>query len=58
MRLVGLSEKGYVATILIQAVMFVIPSIICSFLCMFPAFYMLYKFAFTTDMGFEPSYWP
>lgn len=53
-----MSEKGYVATILIQAVMFVIPSIICSFLCMFPAFYMLYKFAFTTDMGFEPSYWP
>ena len=36
MRLVGLSSKGFVAMIFTQAVMFVIPSIICAYICSFP----------------------
>ena len=43
MRLIGLSKQGYVASILFQAVMFVIPSITCGYLASYPALYYLDK---------------
>ena len=42
MRLLGLSSSGFVAMIFTQAVMFVIPSIICAYLCSFPTIYLIF----------------
>lgn len=43
MRLVGLTKAGYVASILMQAALFVLPSIVCAFLNSVPALYLIYK---------------
>jgi ABC-type antimicrobial peptide transport system permease subunit len=42
MRLIGLSKSGYVASIFMQASLFVVPSIVCAFLASVPALYYLY----------------
>lgn len=42
MRLIGLSSSGFVAMIFTQAIMFVIPSIICAYLCSFPSLYFIF----------------
>ena len=42
MRLIGLSSYGFVAMIFTQAVLFVIPSIICAYICSFPSLYGIY----------------
>ena len=42
MRLIGLSSSGFVAMIFTQAIMFVIPSIICAYVCAFPTLYLIY----------------
>lgn len=43
MRLVGLSNTGYAASILVQASFFVFPSIICAFAASIPVLYLLYQ---------------
>ena len=52
MRVVGLSKWGYAGMILLQAVMFVIPSIILGFITAIPALLYVYGIIFTSDMGF------
>ena len=42
MRLVGLSKTGFVTMIMIQAVFFVIPSIIIAYICSIPSLYGIY----------------
>ena len=51
MRLLGLSSSGFVAMILTQAVMFVIPSIIVAYLSAYPSLYFLFKKLFKNDFG-------
>lgn len=43
MRLLGLTSKGFVAMVLIQAIMFVVPSIIMAYLSSYPCLYLIYK---------------
>ena len=50
MRLVGLSSKGFVAMIFTQAVMFVIPSIVCAYICSFPCLWGILSKLLSTDM--------
>ena len=52
MRLVGLSKKGFMGMILVQACCFVFPSVIAGFICAFPSIWMIYKLLFTEEMGF------
>ena len=42
MRMVGMSGKGFVAMIFTQAVMFVLPSLICALLCVVPSLWYIY----------------
>ena len=51
MRLLGLNSRGFVAMILTQAVMFVIPSIICAYICSYPALYYIFMKLFKNEMG-------
>ena len=51
MRLLGLSSSGFVAMILTQAVMFVIPSIILAYISAYPALYFIFKKLFKNDFG-------
>ena len=51
MRLIGLSDSGFVAMILTQAIMFVIPSIICAYICSYPSLYFIFKKLFKNDLG-------
>ena len=51
MRLIGLSSSGFVAMIFTQAIMFVIPSIICAYLCSFPSLYFIFMKAFKNDLA-------
>ena len=43
MRLLGLTSKGFVAMVLIQAIMFVVPSIMMAYLSSYPCLYLIYK---------------
>ena len=52
MRVVGLSKWGYAGLILLQAVMFVIPSIVLGFISAIPTLLYVYGMLFTSDMGF------
>ena len=52
MRVVGLSKWGYAGLILLQAVMFVIPSIVFGFISAVPTLLYVYGMLFTSDMGF------
>ena len=51
-RLVGLSKTGTMNLILLQAVMFVVPSIILAFICVIPVLMAMYSSIFTEEMGF------
>ena len=51
MRLLGLSSSGFIAMILIQAVAFVIPAIICAYICSYPSLYYIYKKMFKDQMA-------
>jgi len=43
MRMMGLSKKGYVASVLLQAVSFVIPSIIIGYIVSIPLLHLAYS---------------
>lgn len=58
MRLIGLNSNGFVAMILIQAVMFVIPSIICAFIFSAPSLKYLWSKMFDDDTGYTLSVVP
>ena len=49
MRLIGLSSSGFVAMIMTQAVMFVVPSIISAYICSFPVLAIIMAKIFKTD---------
>ena len=51
MRLLGISKSGYVATILIQASLFTLPSIILAFIVSVPALYFLFKTLISSEMS-------
>ena len=51
MRLLGLSSSGFVAMILTQAVMFVIPSIVLAYISAYPSLYFIFKKLFKNDFG-------
>ena len=51
MRLIGLSSSGFVAMIFTQAVMFVVPSIICAYICSFPTLYLIFLKMFNGDLS-------
>ena len=42
MRMVGLSSKGFIAMILTQAFMFVLPSLVLAFICSIPLLWFIY----------------
>lgn len=46
MRLMGLSKKGYICSILFQALLFVLPSILCAYICSYPALFYIFKWMF------------
>ena len=52
MRLVGLSTRGLVSLIAIQAVLFVVPAIITAFTLSVPALACIYNLMATTPVGF------
>ena len=51
MRLIGLSSSGFVAMIFVQAVMFVIPSIIAAYLCSYPTLYLIFRKMFNNNFS-------
>ena len=51
MRLLGLSSKGFVAMILIQAIFFVLPAIIFAYICSLPSLYYIFSKLFTNEIG-------
>lgn len=51
MRLIGLSSSGFVAMIFTQAVMFVIPSIICAYICSFPTLLLIFNKMFKHNLS-------
>lgn len=51
MRLVGLSKSGFVVMIMIQAIFFVVPSIILGFIGSVPALYGIYHKLFSDDQS-------
>ena len=51
MRLLGLSSSGFVAMIFTQAVMFVIPSIICAYIASFPTLWIIFIQIFGNDLA-------
>ena len=51
MRLLGLSSYGFVAMIVTQGVMFVVPSIIAAYVCSFPTLYLIYNKIFDNDLS-------
>ena len=52
MRLVGLTKFGFTGMILMQASMFVIPSVVMGFILSVPCTWLVYKNIFTADLGF------
>ena len=50
MRLIGLSSAGFISMIFVQAVMFVIPSIISAWICSMPTLWFIFNVAFDTDL--------
>ena len=53
MRMVGVSTSGVMYTIVIQAIMFVIPAFILGFICSFPALKIGYDYIFSVRMGMD-----
>ena len=58
MRLIGLSQAGFVALVLTESMCFVFPSIVIGYICSMPILSYIYSFVFTEDMGFTPSIFP
>ena len=50
MRLLGLSSSGFVYMIMTQAVLFVVPSIICAYISAYPSLYFIFKKLFKNDL--------
>lgn len=57
MRLMGLSSYGFLGMIFTQGVMFVLPSIICAYICSYPMLYLAFNKIFADDQG-EVSFVP
>ena len=53
MRMVGLSKSGIITMIFLQSMMFVLPSVILSFITAIPTLAVLYSILFETDMGVD-----
>ena len=51
MRLLGLTSKGFVAMILTQGIMFVLPSIISAYISAYPILYLLFMKVFKNDLS-------
>lgn len=58
MRLIGLTKKGFVAMIITQAIMFVLPAVVMGFACAIPIIYFLYDTLFKESLGYMPSIIP
>ncbi len=58
MRMVGLSKTNFVVMIGMQALLFVLPSVVFGFACYMPCMVLAYHFLFTDDLGFTPDYSP
>jgi len=58
MRLMGLTKCGFVAMILTQAGMFVLPAVVLGFITVFPVIYFLYASLFESSLGYIPSVVP
>jgi len=58
MRMVGLSKGGLVAMIVLQAFMFVLPSVVLGFVLSVPSLGSMYGKLFTEDMGVDTTPWP
>lgn len=58
MRLVGLTKMGFVAMILTQAGLFVLPAVVLAFLFSFPTIYIMYSSLFKSSLGYMPSVVP
>ena len=58
MRMIGLSGKGFVAMISIQAVMFVLPSLICAAICVVPCLWFIYDKVEETHLDFSDELLP
>jgi len=52
-RLVGLTKFGYIGMILVQAFMFVLPSIVLAYFSSYLVLWVGYKYAFKADMQYE-----
>ena len=53
MRMVGLSKTGLINMIILQSIMFVLPSLVMGFVMSFPTLQGINKSLFTKDMGVE-----
>ena len=51
MRLLGLTSKGFVSMVIIQSIMFVVPSILIAYICACPSLYFIYNWAFGGDLS-------
>jgi ABC-type antimicrobial peptide transport system permease subunit len=58
MRLLGLTQKGFIGLILVQASFFVIPSVILGFILAFPTIYLLYVMLFPDSISTGSSVIP
>ena len=58
MRLVGLTKGGFIAMVLTQASLFVLPAVILGFVVAFPTIYILYDSTFSDSLGYMPSIVP
>ena len=53
MRMVGLSKTGIINMIILQSIMFVVPSLTLGFILSIPSLYGMYSTLFTEDMGIQ-----
>ena len=58
MRMVGLSGKGFVAMIFTQALMFVIPSILCALVAVVPCLWAIYNQIMKTKLPWSVALLP
>ena len=58
MRLVGLTKRGFVAMVITQAGMFVLPAVISAFIFSFPLIYLIYSWSIADKLGYMPSVTP
>ena len=58
MRMLGLNSGGFVSMIFIQAVMFVLPSLVCAFACVIPCLWYIYDKLESEKLGWTPNILP